>query len=96
LADKKQYISALLLVFALFALNSSELFHHHEEGSHDNAKCQACLFNKTLNSAAVSEPSLNHKLYFSNNEFLSEDTHTSYQTIYSSTPGRSPPAVSHI
>ncbi len=92
----RKYITPLLLVFALFALNGSELLHHHNGDSFKSDKCQACLFNKTLNSTLITEPSADLNLQHSYTEFLTEEIQYPQQNYYISIPGRSPPSVSHI
>jgi hypothetical protein len=93
-------IASFLLLFSLFALNSGELFHHHEhegdrthESQHTDSKCQACLFNHTLHTTVVPEPALDLKLYHSYNQYLTEETETTHQNQPNTSQGRAPPIL---
>jgi hypothetical protein len=96
LKDKKQYTALLILLFALFAINSAELLHHHDENTHNNDECRACIFSKTLNSTLVTGPSIDLITYYSYDEFLSEDVSAFSQYSFRSFSGRAPPQLSHI
>jgi hypothetical protein len=97
LNDLRKYIASIALVIALFAINGSEFLHHHEdEIHHDDSKCEACLFNKVIQSSALPSPSSDLNLYHSYNGFLSEETQFLPQKCYSNSSGRSPPEASHI
>jgi hypothetical protein len=94
----RKYITPVLLVFALFALNGSEFLHHHDElnTQHTNDDCRACILNKTLNSALTNVTFVQSGLDHSFIEFLIIETEFSLQNYNPSLPGRSPPPVSHI
>lgn len=96
----KNNIAAVLLLFSLFALNGAELFHHHEhEGythhsaQHTDSKCQACLFNHTLHTTVVPEPSVDFKLYHTYNEYLTVENEITHQNQPNTSQGRAPPVL---
>ncbi|MBE2228366.1 MAG: hypothetical protein IAE93_13510 [Ignavibacteria bacterium] len=51
----KKYSAAILLIFALFAINGSEFLHHHEhcEDAAKPAKCDACILINSVNHSIV-------------------------------------------
>lgn len=82
----KKYSVSVLLVFALLAINGSELFHHHSDiGAGSENHCPVCILVKSVHNslAAKSFPGLpeisNFQPYIDN-----------YSLVYQFTP-----AVSH-
>lgn len=91
----KKYIAAFLLVFALFSINSAELFHHHEcqPEPEQNNKCQVCIFNNTLKTALISEPVTDFISGFSYITYTPDVSSADSQTEFYPSPGRAPPAL---
>lgn len=94
----RKYLTPLILVIALFAINGSEFFHHHDASDINvtEDKCEACLFSHTLNTVVVEQVYV-----FTPQVLLFQTVINSVKPVYladwfSSSPGRAPPAVSHI
>jgi hypothetical protein len=92
----RKYITPLILVFALFAINGAEFLHHHDAGNFKDDKCQACLFNKTLNTTLVEDSITKLSIEVSYEPYLLKETNLTHQDFSFSSGGRSPPSVSHI
>lgn len=87
-----------MLLIALFAINGSEFFHHHDpsEINVKEDKCEACLFNHSLNTTIIEQV------------YIFTPQVVTFQTVsntvkpvqlaewFASSPGRAPPAASHI
>lgn len=91
-----KYIASAALVFALFAINGSEFFHHHNDVNGDDSKCEACLFNKVVQSSSIADAATDLKIFHTYSEFLTEEAQSLIQNYYSNSSGRSPPEASHI
>ncbi len=94
----RKYLAPLILVIALFAINGSEFFHHHDPSDINvkEDKCEACIFSHSLNTAVIEQ------VYVFTPQVLLFQTVTNtvnpvyFNEWFSSSPGRAPPAVSHI
>jgi len=94
----KKYSASFLLIFALFAINGAEFLHHHDHINEENdgSKCEACIFNHSLNTTLIEQvyvftPQVLtfHSIINLAKPIVSADWHLP-------SSGRAPPAVSHI
>ncbi len=93
----RKYFASLLLLFALFAVNGAEFFHHHHPGEINvkEDKCEACIIHSTLHSAAVEHTYiLNPHIVFFSVVTIRVNTFLSNPAL-NTVNDRAPPSVSH-
>jgi hypothetical protein len=98
LNNLRKYITPLILVIALFAINGSEFLHHHDlsDTKQQEDKCQACIFNHSLNSTLIEEVYVFTPQVLTFQKVIQITNPVIQSEFFITSPGRAPPVVSHI
>jgi hypothetical protein len=93
----RKYSASILLIFALFAINGAEFLHHHDHiNDNEGSKCEACILNHSLNTAIIEQVFVFTPQVLTFYSIFNNVKPIFSSDWYSSSPGRAPPAVSHI
>ncbi len=104
LNNLRKYITPLILVIALFAINGSEFMHHHDYSDftkQDDSgsaahKCQACIFNNLLRSTLTVDTFVFIPLAVTYSPVTKQLDSVPQTDGIESSLGRAPPQLSHI
>ena len=86
-----------MLIFAFSAINGAEFLHHHDHiNDNDESKCEACILNHSLKTSLVVQVFILTPQLLTYHVISNSDNPVLKSEWFFTSPGRAPPALSHI